>query len=63
MNLIGLAIAIVVIVAVVAIVTWFVRSSGISIPQPFLVVIYAVLAIVAILVIANLAGLGPAVIR
>ena len=63
MNLVGLAVAIIVIVAVVAILMWFVRSSGITIPQPLLIALYAIIAIVAILVIVNLAGFGPAVIR
>ena len=63
MNLVNLAIGIIILVAVIAIVGWFVRSSGISIPQPFLIAIYAILAIIAILVVANLAGIGPAIIR
>lgn len=63
MNLVSLAIAVVVIVAVAAIVLWFVRASGVSIPEPIKIALYAILAIVAILVVANLAGLGPAVIR
>lgn len=63
MDLVGLAIFIVVVVAVIAIVGWFVRSSGITIPQPFLIALYAVLAIVCILVVANLAGIGPRVWR
>lgn len=56
MDLIGLAIAIIVIVAVIAIVVWFVKSSGIVIPQPLLVAIYAILAIVAIVCIVHFSG-------
>ena len=56
MDLVSLAIGIIVLVAVIAIVAWFIRSSGVTIPQPFLIAIYAVLAIVCILVVANLAG-------
>ncbi len=58
MDLIGLAIAIIVLVAVCAVVVWFVRSSGITIPQPLLIVIYAVLAIFAILFLVHFAGIG-----
>ena len=62
MSIISLAIVVVVLVAVAAIVVWFVRSSGITIPQPLLIVIYAVVAIVAILLIASLAGVGPRIV-
>lgn len=58
MDFVGLAILVVVIVAVVAIVAWYVRKTGIVIPQPVLIVFWAAIAIIAILVIASLAGLG-----
>lgn len=63
MGIVSLAILLVVVVAVVAIVAWFVRKSGVNIPQPFLIAAYAFLAILAILLVANLAGLGPPVVR
>lgn len=63
MDLIRFAVLVVVLVAVCAIVAWFVRRSGLVIPQPLLIVIYAVVAIVAILLIAQLVGVGPAVLR
>lgn len=53
MDIIHIAIVIIAIVAVIAIVTWFVRSSGITIPQPFMIAFYAVIAIVAILLIVK----------
>lgn len=59
MDLISLAVLVVVIVAVVAIVAWFVRSSGVAIPQPVLIALWAILAIVMILAVASLAGVGP----
>lgn len=62
MSLIQLAILIIVIVAVCAIVMWFIRSSGLSIPQPIMIALYAIFAILAILLVANLAGIGPRVI-
>lgn len=63
MSIVQLAILIIVIVAIIAIVGWFLRSSGITIPQPLMIAVYAVLAILAILLVANLAGIGPAIIR
>jgi hypothetical protein len=63
MGLVQLAILLVVIVAVIAIVGWFVRSSGLSIPQPLMIAVYAVLAILAIIFVANLAGIGPPILR
>lgn len=63
MGIVELAILLVVIVAIVAIVAWFVRSSGVTIPQPVLIACYAILAIIAILFVANLAGLGPPILR
>jgi len=63
MSIIQLAILIIVLVAVVAIVAWFVRSSGIVIPQPVLIALYAILAILGILLVANLAGMGPPILR
>jgi hypothetical protein len=62
-NLVSLAIFIVVIVAVVAIVLWFVRSSGVTVPKPIQIALYAIIAIVAILFVASLAGIGPPILR
>lgn len=59
MPLIQIAIGIIVIVAVIAIASWFVRSSGVVIPRPIMIALYAVIAIVAILFVASLAGMGP----
>jgi predicted membrane channel-forming protein YqfA (hemolysin III family) len=63
MSIVQLAILLIVIIAISAVVAWFVRSSGVSIPQPLLIAIYAVVAIVVIILIANLAGLGPPLVR
>lgn len=60
MGVVEIAILIVVVVAIAAIVVWFVRSSGVAIPQPLLIAAYAILAILAILLVAGLAGLRPA---
>lgn len=60
MGLVDLAIWLIVLIAIAAIVTWFVRASGLTIPQPLLVVVYAVLAVVAILMLARFAGVGRA---
>jgi len=56
---IQLAITVIVLVAIIAIVYWFINHSGIAIPRPFLIAIYAVIAILAILFLASLAGVGP----
>ena len=56
MSLISLAIAVVVLIAIAAVVSWFVKSSGVVIPQPLLIVIYAAIAVIAILFLARLAG-------
>jgi len=61
MNLLHLAIAIIVFVAVFAIVAWFIKYSELVIPKPVMIAIYAAVAIIAILVIASLAGFGPAI--
>jgi predicted membrane channel-forming protein YqfA (hemolysin III family) len=53
-DIVGLLIGLIVLVAVGAIVYWF--MTKVQLPQPFQIVIYAVVAIVAILVIVNLAG-------
>lgn len=63
MNLVHLAIVLIVIIAIVAIVLWFLRSSGIAIPEPVKIALYAVLAILAILFVADLAGVGPGWVR
>ena len=63
MDIVKFAIILIVIVAVVAVVGWFIRSSGVAVPQPVWVVIYAVCAIVAILFLVGLAGMGPVAVR
>ena len=63
MSIVQLAILIIVLVAVAAVVAWFLRQSNIAIPEPFLYALYALIAILAIMIIANLAGLGPPVVR
>lgn len=59
MDPIRLVVLLIVIVAVVAIAAWFVRSSGVVIPRPLMIAGYAVVAIIAILFVAGLAGIGP----
>lgn len=61
MNLVSLLIALIVLIAVGAILYWF--MGKVPLPEPFKIVVYAVLAIVAILIVAGLAGFGPVVIR
>lgn len=63
MDIVSIAIAVIVVIAVVAITWWFVKRSGIPIPEPVVIALWAIIAIVAILFVANLAGLGPAVVR
>lgn len=58
MDLVSLAIWIIVIVAVGAIVYWFVQSSGINIPRPFQIALMAIVAIIAIILVVRLAGVG-----
>jgi hypothetical protein len=63
MSIVRLAVVLVVIIAIAAVVIWFTRSSGITIPQPLLIVIYAAVAIIAIIFLASLAGMGPVAVR
>lgn len=63
MGIIQFAILVVIVIAVVAIVAWFLRSSGLTIPQPLMIVAYALLAVFAILLLAGLAGWGPMGVR
>lgn len=63
MNLVSLAIWVIVIVAVASIVVWFLNRSGLAIPEPLKIALLAVVAIVAILVVANLVGPGPVLLR
>jgi hypothetical protein len=57
---IDLAVTLIVLVAVAAVVAWFVRASGITIPQPLLIAVYAVVAVLVILFLARFAGVGRA---
>jgi hypothetical protein len=63
MSIVQLAVVLVVVIAIAAVVAWFVRSSGITIPQPLLIVIWAAVAIIAIIFLASLAGMGPVAVR
>lgn len=58
MDIVGLLITLIVIIAVVAIFWWFLKASGIPIPQPVQIALWAVVAILAILFVARFAGLG-----
>lgn len=54
-----IAIAIVIIVAVLGILKWFLnRNPEIVTPQPVMIIIYAVIAIVAIMFLLGLAGMA-----
>jgi hypothetical protein len=63
MNLVSLAIWINVIVAVAAIVVWFLNRSGLVIPEPLKIALLAIVAIIAILIVAGLVGPGPVILR
>ena len=63
MGIVELAILIVVVVAVCGIVIWYIRRSGIVIPEPLMLAFWAIVAILAILFVASLAGIGPMNIR
>jgi predicted membrane channel-forming protein YqfA (hemolysin III family) len=56
MDLVSLLVALIVLVAVGAIVYWF--MTKVNLPEPFRIVIYAVAAIIAILVLVRVAGFG-----
>jgi hypothetical protein len=56
MGLISLAITAVVIIAVVAVVHWFYTKSGVAIPRPVMICVYAIMAVIAIVFLARLAG-------
>ncbi len=58
MDIVGLAIFLIILIAICAVVMWFVRSSGLTIPQPLMIVIYAVIAIIAIVFLAHFAGVN-----
>ncbi len=56
MDIISLLVTIIVIVAIIAVFRWFLTSSGVAIPQPLVIVAYAVIAIIAILFLAQYIG-------
>lgn len=62
-TLVNIAILIVVVVAVYAIVRWFLSKTGTVIPQPVLIAIYAIVAIIAIIFVAGLLTGGPVAVR
>ena len=62
MDIVTLAVVLVVVIAIVAIVLWYLRRTGIVIPEPIRIAGLAVVAILAILFVASLAGVGPRVL-
>lgn len=56
MDIIGIAIWIVVLLTAVALVMWFVRYEGITIPQPVRIVLAAVFVIVCLILLSRFAG-------
>ncbi len=56
MDIANLAIWLIVLLAIGAVVYWF--MTKVNIPAPFSYIIYAVLAIVAIIALVHLAGIG-----
>lgn len=63
MNIYQLLVILIIVVAAVAILQWFVAKSKITISQPVMIIIYAVCAIVAIAFLFSLAGMGPVAVR
>lgn len=65
MSIAGLAIWFVVVVAIIAIVVTFAGRTTLwgKVPQELKIALYAILAIVAILFVASLAGPGPPLVR
>ncbi len=65
MDLVGLAITIVAAIAIIALIQWAWGKMPVKLPQPVLIVLYAIIVIVAIIYIARFAGLassGPTVL-
>lgn len=60
-NVLHLVVVLILVVAAVAVLQWFVSYSGVNIPKPVMIVLYAAVAILAILFLAGLAGVGPGV--
>jgi hypothetical protein len=57
---ISVAVWLIVIIAAVAVVYWFLQYSGVVIPRPLQIVLMAVVAILCLIFLARLAGLwGP----
>ena len=65
MDVVSLVLLFIVVVTVVAIGYWFATKTGVwaKLPEPLKYVAYAVVAIVCILLVANLAGFGPPLVR
>lgn len=61
MDLIHLIIWAVVICGLIAIGTWAIRAMGITIPQPIMIVIICVVAVVCLLFLASLLGGSPSI--
>lgn len=63
MTIFGLAVLLILIIAICAIVRWYSGKFG-PLPQPVLIVLYAIAAIVAIAVLCRFLGfiVGPALI-
>ena len=57
MDILSIGIAIILFLAFVGIVTWF--MGKVSLPQPVSIVIYAGMAILGLVLLASLAGYGP----
>ena len=60
MDIIGLLVTVIVVVAIIAVLRWFLSASGVAIPQPLLIVIYAIISIIAILFLAQYLAVGRA---
>ena len=65
MNIGDLAIKVIVFAAIVGIVLAFFYYTGLwaKVPWPFKIVAYALMCIVAILVLLSFAGMGPVLVR
>lgn len=63
MSILGLAVLLILIIAACAIVQWYSSKFG-PIPQPVLIVIYAIAAIMALVLLFHFLGFvgGPAVV-
>lgn len=58
MSIVGLLITLIVVIAVCAIFWWFIKQSGVPVPYPVQIALWAIIAILAILAVVRFSGVA-----